>query len=94
MSVVSFRKSLKLTQAQLAEAVGMRAKTYISRLERAEAKGERAASLSLALRLELFSRQRLRAVDLSDEAAELGATIDFAQASAQLNATVQSTAGP
>jgi transcriptional regulator with XRE-family HTH domain len=60
----SFRKSRGLTQQQLAEAVGLRSKGYISAIE----SGREACSLRLALKLERLSDGELKAGDLCEAA--------------------------
>lgn len=72
MNLESFRKQRGLTQAQLAEALGIRSKSYISRLETGVGPEP---SLRLALAIEKFTGGQVRAADLSSEAAQLGARI-------------------
>jgi len=79
MDLVSFRKSRGFSQEDLAKALGLRSKSYISRLERKPG----SASLRLALKIERFSDGLVQASTLSGEAAELGA-----------GASTPATAGP
>lgn len=69
MDPVSFRRRERLSQARLAEALGLgiRSKGYISRLEN----GLQPWPLELALKLERFSNGLVKATDLCPEAAEL-----------------------
>lgn len=71
MDLETFRKSRGLTQADLAKALGLRSKSYISRLETGAGPG---ASLRLALKIERFSGGLVKAADLCKEAADLGAS--------------------
>lgn len=65
MDLESFRKSRGLTQQQLAIAVGLRSKSYISRLETGAGPP---ASLRLALRIERYSGGLVAASSLCPEA--------------------------
>jgi transcriptional regulator with XRE-family HTH domain len=65
MDLESFRKSRGLTQQQLATAVGLRSKSYISRLETGAGPP---ASLRLALRIERFSDGLVSASSLCPDA--------------------------
>lgn len=61
MDLEAFRTSRGLTQEQLAKALGLRSKSYISRLETGLGPP---ASLRLALKIERFSEGLVRARDL------------------------------
>ena len=76
MKLESFRKSRGLTQLELARALGLRSKSYISRLET----GAGPASLRLALRIEQFSDGQVRAADLCPGDADLLTTPATAEA--------------
>jgi transcriptional regulator with XRE-family HTH domain len=58
----AYRKSVSLSQAQFAEALGVCSKGYISRLER----GRQAWPLKLALTLENLSEGQVSALTLVD----------------------------
>lgn len=68
MDLETFRKSRGLTQAQLAEALGLRSKSYISRLETGAGPP---ASLRLALRIEQYSGGLVKAASLCPQEAHL-----------------------
>lgn len=60
MKLEAFRKSRGLTQAELAQALGLRSKGTISMVE----SGLRPASADLAIKIERYSGGLLKAVDL------------------------------
>jgi transcriptional regulator with XRE-family HTH domain len=63
----SVRRSHRLTQKQLAAALGLRSKGYISKLEG----GLKPIPLRLALEIQRWSDGKLRAADLCPDAAHL-----------------------
>jgi transcriptional regulator with XRE-family HTH domain len=68
MDLAAYRKALGLTQEECARALGITSKGYISGIE----SGDRRASLKLALRIERWSRGKVRADSLNPEAAGFG----------------------
>lgn len=69
MTPALFRKSLKLSQADLARELGVRSKGYISDLE----SGRQPWPLKLALKLERLSAGAVPAASICPEAADLAA---------------------
>lgn len=67
MNLESFRKSRGWTQEQLGEAVGIRSKGYVSRIER----GLEQCSLRVALRIEHLSGGQVTAASLRPSDAAL-----------------------
>lgn len=67
MELAAYRKSLGLTQEQVAAALGLRSKGSISMIEA----GLRPASLRVALKIERWSAGKVRASDISAEAKSL-----------------------
>jgi transcriptional regulator with XRE-family HTH domain len=72
MDLATYRKQRGLSQEDLAQHLGLSSKGYISNIE----KGERAASLHVALKIEAWSEGAVPAASLSPVAAEIasGAT--------------------
>lgn len=66
MELAAYRKSLGLSQEECARALGITSKGYISGIE----SGDRRASLKLALRIERWSKGKVRAAKLNPQAAE------------------------
>lgn len=66
MELAAYRKSLGLSQEECARALGITSKGYISGIE----SGDRRASLKLALRIEHWSKGKVRAANLNPQAAE------------------------
>lgn len=64
MDLASFRKGRDLSQQQVADALGIRSKSYISALET----GAETASLRLALQIEDWSEGKVPAETLLDPA--------------------------
>lgn len=69
MSPEAFRKSLGLTQGELAHALGLRSRASINMIET----GTRPASLEVALKYEKLSQGKVRAVSICPKAAEIEA---------------------
>lgn len=70
MDLATYRKLLGLSQEACARQLGITSKSYISAIE----SGDRQASLRLALRIEQWSKGRVRAADLHPEAAGFSKT--------------------
>jgi DNA-binding XRE family transcriptional regulator len=67
MDLVSFRRQKGLSQEDVAKAVGVRSKSYISRIETQPG----SCSLRLALKIERFTDGLVQARDLCPEAKDL-----------------------
>lgn len=67
MDLATYRKSLKLSQEEVARALGVRSKGLISDIEN----NRRDASLRLALTIERWSGGKVRASSVSNEAARI-----------------------
>lgn len=67
MDLATYRKSLGLSQEECAHALGVRSKGYISDIER----GDRNASIRLALRIEAWSSGKVAAASVCPELADI-----------------------
>ena len=67
MDLESYRRSRGLTQEQVAQALGLRSKGYISAIET----GREKTSLRLALKIQRWSQGQVLAASLNADAADL-----------------------
>lgn len=67
MDLATYRKQRGLSQEELAQHLGLSSKGYISNIE----KGERSASLHVALKIERWSGGAVKAASISPVAADL-----------------------
>jgi transcriptional regulator with XRE-family HTH domain len=67
MDLQSYRKSRGLTQRQVADELGVKSDSLISMIER----GERPASIDLAVKIQAWSGGKVLAAELSPMAADL-----------------------
>lgn len=68
MRIAELRKSLDLSQGAFAELLGLKSKSYICDIEKAEEEGKRTVcSVGLALQIERLSDGQIRAADLNPD---------------------------